>query len=108
MSQIFYDRIVVLDKFEEELKKKTSSKEEEFELWSLVDDILSHKVLDIILGKLPLKNHDEFIEKFLEAPFDENLFDFLKEKIGENIEDLIKQEVGSLAYALLTEIREER
>lgn len=108
MSQIFYDRLLVLGKFGKELKKKTSSKEEEFELWNLVDDILSHKVLDMILEKLPLKNHDEFIERFLEAPFDETLFDFLKDKIGENIEDLIKQEIGSLAFSLLEEIKEVR
>ena len=108
MSQIFYDRLVVLEKFGKEVKKKTSSKEEEFELWNLVDDILNHKVMDLILEKLPLKHHDEFIEKFLEAPFDEKLFDYLKDKIEDNVEEIIEQEIGSLAYQLLEDIKEEK
>jgi len=105
MSRIFYDRLIVLEDFGREVKKKTSSKEEEFEIWELVDNILSHKVMDIVLEKLPLKHHDEFIEKFLEAPFDETLFDYLKEKIEDNIEEVIKQEIGTLAYELLEDIK---
>jgi len=108
MSKIFYDRLIVLEDFEKELKKKTSSKEEEFELWNLVDDILGHKVIDMILEKLPLKYHGEFIEKFVDAPFDEAIFDFLKEKIGENIEELVKEEIGDLAYNLLEDINEDK
>ncbi|MFH1648576.1 MAG: hypothetical protein ABIA11_02520, partial [Patescibacteria group bacterium] len=75
---------------------------------SLVDDILGHKVMDMILEKLPIKDHSEFIEKFLDAPFDEMLFDFLKEKIEDNIEEVIKQEIGDLAYGLLEDIKTER
>jgi len=108
MSRIFYDRLIVLENFGKEVKKKTSSKEEEFEIWNLVDDILGHKVMDMILEKLPLKDHGEFIEKFLEAPYDETLFDFLKEKTEGNIEELIKQEIGDLAYQLLDDIKEKR
>jgi hypothetical protein len=108
MSRIFYDRLIVLEDFGREVKKKTSSKEEEFEIWELVDNILSHKVMDIVLEKLPLKHHNEFIEKFLEAPFDETLFDYLKEKIEDNIEEVIKQEIGTLAYELLEDIKGSR
>ncbi len=108
MSQIFYDRLIVLENFGKEVKKKTSSKEEEYEIWNLVDDILSHKVMDMILDKLPLKYHDQFIERFLEAPYDETLFDFLKEKIEDNIEEIIKREIGDLAYGLLEDIKTEK
>ena len=108
MSKVFYDRLIVLENFGKEVKKMTSSKEEEFEIWSLVDDILGHKVIDMILDKLPLKFHDQFIEKFLDAPFDESIFDFLKEKTEDNIEELIKQEIGDLAFKLLEDIKEKR
>jgi len=108
MSQIFYDRLIVLENFGKEVKKKTSSKEEEYEIWNLVDDILGHKVMDIILDKLPLEYHDQFIERFLEAPYDETLFDFLKEKIEDNIEEIIKREIGDLAYGLLEDIKTEK
>jgi len=108
MSKVFYDRLIVLENFGKEVKKMTSSKEEEFEIWNLVDDILGHKVIDMILDKLPLKFHDQFIEKFLDAPFDESIFDFLKEKTQDNIEELIKQEIGDLAFNLLEDIKEKR
>jgi len=108
MSIIFYDRLIVLKNLEKEVKKRTSSKEEEIEIWNLVDDIVSHKVMDMILEKLPIKDHSKFIEKFLDAPFDQTLFDFLKEKIEDNIEEVIKQEIGNLAYGLLEDIREEK
>ena len=108
MSRIFYDRLIVLENFGKEVKKRTSSKEEEFEIWNLVDDIVGHKIINMILEKLPIKDHSEFIEKFLDAPFDETLLDFLKERIEDNIEEVIKQEIGDLAYGLLEDIREEK
>lgn len=108
MSQIFYDRLVVLETFGKEVKKNTSSKDEEIEVWNLVDDILSHKIMDLILEKLPVKHHGEFIEKFLEAPYDEKIFDYLKDKIEDNIEELIKAEIGDLANGLLEDIKGEK
>ena len=106
MSTIFYDRLVVLEDFGKQIKKKASSKEEELELWGLVDEILGHKVLDIFLGKLHPKDHSEFLEKFIKAPFDETILDYLKEKIGENIEELVKEEIGGFAFELLQDLKE--
>jgi 5-bromo-4-chloroindolyl phosphate hydrolysis protein len=105
MSKLFFDQLVVLDNVDKEIKKVAKSKEEEEELWQLVDEMVHHRVLGCVLDRLPKKSHEEFLVKFHETPYDEGLIDYLKEKIGENIEELIKQEVGALAFELLDEIR---
>ena len=105
MSKIYYDRIIILSDVEREINSIAKSAEEKDELWEIVDEIVHHKVLGCILDKLPISHHEEFLDKFHKAPFDESLFDYLKEKIGENIEELIRQEMGDLAFEILKEIR---
>ena len=105
MSKIFYDRLIVLSDVEKEINSIAKTKEEKDEMWQIIDEIIHHKVLGCVLNKLPQKHHEEFLEKFNEAPYDEGLFDYLKEKIGENIEELIKQEVGDLAFEILQDLR---
>ncbi len=105
MSKIFFDHLVEFETVEAEIKKASKTPEEKEELWKIVDDIVNHKALGFILDKLPIQNHDEFLEKFHQTPHSPDLFDYLKEKIGENIEELLRQELGNLAYELLGEIR---
>src|SRR4030066_1230028 len=104
MSKIFYDKIIVLEGIEKEINSRTQTKEEKDELWRIVDEIVHHKVFGCIMDNLPEKYHQEFIEKFNEAPHDESLFDYLKEKIGKNMEELIKLEIGDLAFEILQDV----
>lgn len=106
MSKIFFDHLIRLEIVEAEIKKASKSPEEKEELWKIVDDIVNHKALGFILDRLPIQNHDEFLEKFHQAPHSTDLFNYLNEKIGENIEELLRQELGNLAYELLSEISE--
>jgi len=105
MSKLFFDQLVVLDDVDGEIKKLTKSREEKEELWQLVDEMVHHRVLGCVLDALPRGNHDEFLDKFHDAPHDESLMDYLREKVGDNIDELIKQEIGGLAFELLGEIR---
>lgn len=104
MSKIFYDRLIVYEEVEKGIKKVAKTSEERDELWKIVDELVHHKAMGFILGKLPQKHHEEFLERFHKAPYDEALFDFLKEKVGGNIEELLRQELGGLSFELLTEI----
>src|SRR3989344_6046281 len=104
MSKIFYDHLLILEEVNLFIKRTAQTEEEREELWGLVDEIIHHKVFDVILGKLPREHHEEFLEKFHASPHDESLIDYLKEKIGQNIEELIKQEIGSLGEEILREI----
>ncbi len=108
MSKVFYDHLIVLKEVDVFIKKATDSQEEKEELWGLVDEIVHHKVLDVILGKLPRSHHNDFLEMFHSHPHDENLMSYLKEKIGENIEEIIRQEIGDLALNLLEDIKEKK
>lgn len=105
MSKLFFDYLIVWEEIDREIKKVPLSREEKDELWKLIDETSLSKVLASILDKLPLKHHEEFLDKFGEAPYDEGIVAYLKEKIGENIEELIKQEIGNLAYELLQDLK---
>lgn len=103
--KIFYDKLIVFEKIEAEIAKVSQSKEEKEELWRIVDEMIHHKVLDMILKKLPKDQHQEFMDKFLAAPHDESLLDYLSAKIGDDAEKLIKKEMDALASEILKEIK---
>jgi len=106
MSKLFYDHLLVLEEVETEIKKTASSKEEREELWGLVDEILTHKVLGTVLDKLPRENHEEFLAIFHKCPHDEQvIFGYLKGKAGENIEGELRQELKNFASDILKEIK---
>ena len=106
MSKLFFDHLIVLDEVEVEIKRSAKTKEEQEELWGLVDEIITHKALDVILARLDRHHHEEFLGIFHKCPHDENLiFGYLKEKIGDNAEDILRQELGNVAFDLLKEIK---
>lgn len=104
MSKIFFDRLIIFEEVEVEIKKVSKSSEEKKELWELIDGIINHKLFGSILEKLPVQYHGEFLEKFEQAPHDEGLFHFLTQKIGEDIEEFLKSEIGKLKEEILKEI----
>lgn len=109
MSKVYYDHyLVVLKDVDKYIKETTETPEEKEELWQLVDEIVHHRVLGCVLDNLPGEHHEEFLDKFHEAPHDLTLMDYLKEKITDNIEELIKQEIGGLATELLEELQERK
>ena len=105
MSTIFFDRLLVLDEVDEKIKEIAKTSEEKEELWSLVDEIIHHRLMGCVLDKLPKKNHKEFLEKFGEAPYDQGLFKFLTEKIGQDTEEFLKKEINLLKQEILQVVK---
>jgi len=106
MSKLFFDHLIVLDEVEVLIKNNSSSKEEKEELWSLVDEIVTHKVLEKVLDKLPRVNHEEFLELFHKCPHDEQvIFGYLNDKTGKNIEADLKHDLEFVAKDLLKDIK---
>jgi hypothetical protein len=106
MSKLFFDNLIELKTIEVEIKKSARSKEEQEELWMLIDEIFNHKVIEKILDHLPRENHEEFLEIFHKRPYDEEyIFAYLREKSGENIIDVLKRELTEISSTLLADIK---
>jgi len=106
MSKIFWDRLLILEDLDREIKKIAKTQEEREEIWQLIDEIIHHKAMGCILDYLPRHHHEEFLEMFHKSPHDEDLiFGYLKEKINQNIEEILKEQLGSLAFELLGEVK---
>lgn len=105
MSVIFYDRLIVLDNLDKKLKKLVSSNEELQELWSLIEEMIHHRVIGCVLDRLPEEKHTEFLSRFQERPHDERILDYVKENVQEDIEKIIKKEVKNLHKEILAEIK---
>lgn len=108
MSRVFYDHLIVLEEVDKHIKDSVETSEQREELWQVVDEIIHHRVLGCVLDHLPGEHHEEFLEKFHQAPYDESLLSYLNKKIKKNIEELIKQEIGNLATELLEKIQERK
>lgn len=104
MSKIFYDHLIILEEIHLHIKKMTNSLEEKQELWNLIDEIIHHRVLEVILDKLPSKYHEEFLEKLHQTPYDDRHIDYLNEKVEEDIENVIINEISVLENEILKEI----
>jgi len=105
MSKLFFDKLIVLEKVEVRINEIAESREEKEELWHIIDDMVHHRVMDVILEKLPIKYHDKFLRKYKKAPYDENIFKFLSAKVEDNIEEIIKAEIGTLAFDILEDLK---
>lgn len=105
MSKLFYDHLIVLTEVEAEIKNTAETEEERHELWQIVDEIIHHRMLEFFLDRLAHEHHDEFLEKFHEAPHDEMHIHYLNERVGGEIEDLISQEIDSLSSEILQVIK---
>lgn len=104
MSSIFYDHLIVFEEIDIVIKKTTQTKEEQEELWNLVDEIIHHRVVARILDHLPQEHHEEFLDKFHKRPHDEGLITYLNEKTQNDIESEIKSEIDTLKKEILKEI----
>lgn len=104
MSKVFWDNYLELDKVDKHIKALSKTHEEKLELWQLVDEMVHHRVLGCILDHLPESTHEEFLQKFSEAPHDEKLIVYLKEKMKKDVVVLIKEAVAVLVMELIGEL----
>ena len=106
MSKIFYDHLIIIEDLEDVVKSHEEPEERE-EMHRLIDEMIHHRVLGCILDQLPREYHEEFLEKFHAAPYDESLVNYLQEKTPQevDIEEKIREEVAKLKKELLKEIK---
>lgn len=108
MSIIFYDYLIVLDEVDAEIKATAKTREEKEELWQIVDEIVHHRVMDVILAHLPRESHEEFLEKFTSSPHDQKLIAYLRERMKDDVERIIHDEITKLKKELIQEIHKKK
>lgn len=108
MSKTYYDNLLDLNKVDKVVTGVAGSHDEKLELWQIVDEIVHHKVMGCVLDNLPKEHHDEFLEKFYQAPYDERLLVYLKDKIKKDIVEIIKEGVAALTLELIDKILPEK
>jgi hypothetical protein len=106
MSRLFYDDLIILEELDHHIRHASESPEEREELWSIVDEIIHHRVIGCVLDRLPEEDHYEFLDKFHETPHNEELYRYINMRIDEDIEDAIKAEIADIKEELLDEVGE--
>jgi hypothetical protein len=104
MSTVFYDHLIVLDEIHEIVVSVSDSHEEKMELWNLVDHIIHKRVLVKILDLLPREDHENFLERFHAAPYDENHILFINARIDGDVSTHIVGEIKLFKNELLKEL----
>jgi hypothetical protein len=104
MSKIFYDHLIILTNVETELRDAIETAEEREELWLIIDEIIHHRILGLMLEKLPNEFHEEFLSAVYETPYDIGHMDYLNEHTEGDIEEIIRTEVQQLEDELINEI----
>lgn len=102
MRQTFYDNFIDITDLMAELSVELSHLEQE-EIHRLIDEILHHRVLEIILDDLPEEHHENFFLRFHNDPADQDLFVFLKHH-SPTIEDKIQQAAAMVKDELRGEL----
>lgn len=103
--KLFYDHLIVLDDLEIHIKNAVETEEERHELWGIIDEIIHHRILELLLDRLPSEYHDEFLHNFHEHPHDECLIEYLAEKIQDDIESLVQNEAKIISSEIVSEIK---
>jgi hypothetical protein len=101
MSSLFFDQLINLDKINKSIKKASSTKEEEIELWEIVDETIHHQVLVCVLENLPKKHHQQFLDMFDQNPADETILDFLQKNTKQDISSAIKKTLDTLCLEII-------
>lgn len=104
MSKLFYDHLIEFEEIEIELTNLKLAGQEKEEIHQMIEESVHYRVMRRILDHLPAEHHQEFLDRFHQAPYHEDLLTFLKEKV-ENIEELIKEEISFLKKELLSDLK---
>lgn len=96
MSSIFFDHLIEIDYLTSYIDEISSSDDEKVDLWNLVDEFINQRIISSILTQLDEDAHQEFMDIFLERPYDVRIIDFLNEKMEASVEDLIALDMQSI------------
>lgn len=100
MSKIFFDHLISIEEVGVYIDGVSTSHEEKEELWNLVDEFVNHKIISSILSELDEASHDEFLNMFLDRPYDVGIIDYLNEKLTFPLESLVSDKMKMIISEL--------
>ena len=105
MSRLFYDHLITIEDVYLEIDELSFPEKTKHKLKDLIDETVSHRVLTLILDRLPSHHHEEFLEKLHQVPFDKKHLKYLDQRINTQISSEISKLGKKLKRELLVEIR---
>ncbi|MEK9200627.1 MAG: hypothetical protein AAB909_01500 [Patescibacteria group bacterium] len=108
MSKLFYDSLTDHQDLIDSLDLPLVSEDERAELINLIDEIMSHNILNVILNHLPKNHHEEFIKKLHSAPHDPELLVYLQERTEVDIVVEIKNHAERIKKDIASDIHKSR
>jgi Na+/phosphate symporter len=103
LKKPFYHYLIKIERISLEVKKAGLTKDEEKEIWNLIEGTIHTRAIDAILEKLPNEKHEEFLEKFSQQPHDLKLLDYLRQEV-KDIEAHLTKVFHSLEEEILSDI----
>ncbi|CAN5357029.1 hypothetical protein BH10PAT1_BH10PAT1_5430 [soil metagenome] len=95
-------RNTTLDKI---IKKHAKTFDEKEELWTIVQEIVHHRVIGCVLDNLPKEHHEDFLNKLNKSDFEEDLISYLNVKSNKNMEKEIRKEVKQIESEILKDLK---
>jgi hypothetical protein len=108
MSTLFFDHLVIREEIEFTLNSYVISPDEREELIEIIDNTLTHHVLNVILNHLPKEKHAEFMSAFYDRPDDVAHLEYLKVYAHPQIEAEIKKQAAKIKADIVSEIHKHR
>jgi len=103
LNKPFYHHFIRVEKIYIAVKKSGLRRNEEKEIWELVEETIHTRILNALLEKLPEGKHEEFLEKFSLRPDDTRLIDYFRQE-ATDIESHLEETFRSLEEEILADI----
>lgn len=104
MAKLFYDHLVSWEKLTRSLDTLGAHGEDRIEIIEIIEESLHTEILIIVLEHLPQEKHEEFLDRFYEAPHDEIHIEFLKIHAHHNIEEKIQNRSTEIIEEILVDL----
>lgn len=96
MSIIFYDHLVNKAEIMLLIEKSNQPPNHKGKMKQLVDDIIHQGLMEYILQKLHPHQHNTFLSRVENAPYDPELISYLKDHASPDIETELQQQAEKL------------
>jgi|SRR5581483_8348827 len=94
-----------LEKLEKIIKQSSANSDEKEELWTVVQEIVHHRIIGCILDNLDKSHHEAFMSKYLDKKnIDEEIISFLEEKEGKEITHKLHNTIQEIEEEILKEL----